>query len=628
MQYYRDGFFPGDPARHPADPRVAERERDEVDVLIVGSGPAGNLLGAYLSQFGDIATRIIERRPGRLDMGQADGVACRTVETFAAFGLAHKLTDEAYWVNETSFWRPDPARPETIVRTGRVKDVEDGLSEFPHLIVNQARVHDHLLGVMEDSPTRLAPDYSRELVGIDIDRSAEFPVIARVRRTDTGESAEVRAKYLVGADGAHSAVRKALGLRMNGESAGHAWGVMDVLADTDFPDVRLKAAIQSAEAGSILLIPREGGYMIRLYVDLGEVDDANRAAVRACGVEDIIAVANRVMRPYSIVVRETVWSSIYEVGQRLTDRFDDGGGADGARDAGRHPRVFIAGDACHTHSAKAGQGMNVSMQDAYNLGWKLSAVLRGLAGPELLSTYSEERQPVAQQLIDFDREWSGLMAGSGAENMLPGELQEYFVRAGEYTAGLGIRYSGAPLTGRAEGQSQASGFSVGTRFHSAPVTRIADAKVMELGHLHRADGRFRLYLFADRGEAELERLCAWLEDDSDSPVVRHTPSGWDVDDVIDVRGVFQRTHREVETPALPSLLRPRTGRYQLIDHEKAFSAVTVDGDIFSVRGIDRDTGAFVIVRPDQYIAEVGPLSDRRTISAYFADVLLRGRSRP
>ena len=87
---------------------------------------------------------------------------------------------------------------------------------------------------------------------------------------------------------------------------------------------------------------------------------------------------------------------MYEIGQRLCDRFDD---------AAAGPTVFIAGDACHTHSANAGQGMNVSMQDAFNLGWKLFSVIEGRAKPELLHTYSVERHAIAQGLIDFDKEF-------------------------------------------------------------------------------------------------------------------------------------------------------------------------------------------------------------------------------
>ena len=119
-----------------------------------------------------------------------------------------------------------------------------------------------------------------------------------------------------------------------------------------------------------------------MYVDLGEIDPANREAIRAITQEQVIATAQRVLRPYTLDVRDVAWFAVYQVGQRVTDRFDDGGA---------EPRVFIAGDACHTHSAKAGQGMNVSMQDAFNLGWKLASVLDGRAGADLLRTYSVER---------------------------------------------------------------------------------------------------------------------------------------------------------------------------------------------------------------------------------------------
>lgn len=624
MQFHRDGFRLGDPRIQPAAPdTTAEPDvSDNVDVLIVGSGPAGNLLGAHLSQFPTVTTMLVERRPGRLELGQADGIACRTVEMFESFGLSRKLLEEAYWVNETSFWRPATDNRENIVRTGRIQDVEDGLSEFPHVIVNQARIHDYLLDFMERSRTRLVPDYSFEFLDLEVNRAREYPVTAQLRDVRSSEVRTVHAKYVVGADGARSNVRRAIGRELYGDSAGHAWGVMDILAITDFPDIRLKAAIQSAESGSILLIPREGGYLVRLYVDLGEVDESNRAEVRSRTAEQIIEIANQVLHPYTLDVQEIAWWSVYEVAQRVTDGFDDVAGFD------LDPRVFIAGDACHTHSAKAGQGMNISMQDALNLGWKLSSVLQGLADPSLLETYSLERQPTAQQLIDFDREWSTMMAAGPRDpnhpergGVDPEELQEYFTRSGKYTAGLGIRYAPSRLTGQGEAQLLATGFEVGTRIHSFPVTRVSDAKHLELGHVHRADGRFRVYLFSDEDETAFVQLCDWLERDPTSPIVRHTPAGWNIDDVIDVRGIVQRPHRDVGLHELPNLLRPRTGSHGLIDQEKVFSSVTRSGELFNARGIDRKQGAVVIVRPDQYIADVLALNDFNGLSGYFDGVL-------
>jgi len=450
-----------------------------------------------------------------------------------------------------------------------------------------------------------------------------------VRQVANGAEHSVRAKYVVGCDGARSLVRQSIGGEPRGDYANHAWGVMDMLAITDFPDIRLKAAIQSAEEGNILLIPREGGYLVRLYVDLGDVDPNDRGAVRAKYTADkVIDIARRVLRPYTLDVRNIVWFSVYEVGQRVTDRFDD---VPPAQAGSREPHVFIAGDACHTHSAKAGQGMNVSMQDAFNLGWKLAAVLEGRAKPELLRTYSIERHAIAQQLIEFDREWSKIMASHPKDvqhpelgGVDPAELQAYFVKSLRYTAGVATHYPPATkLTSEATHQHLATGYTIGMRFHSAPVVRLADAKPMQLGHAARADGAWRIYAFADASRERVSKLADSLTASPDSPLRRFTPAGADIDSVIDVRAVFQQYHRDLRVEELPALLLPRKGRFGLIDYEKAFCPDLRNGpDIFDLRGIDRIKGAIVVVRPDQYVSNVLPLDAHDELGAFFGGFLI------
>jgi phenol 2-monooxygenase (NADPH) len=628
MQFHLNGFRTDDPMVEPAACGAPCLDMpEEVDVLIIGSGPAGLVLAAQLSQFPSISTRIVERRPGPLRMGQADGVSCRTVEMFNAFGLSERLLREAYWVNETAFWRPDANDRGAIRRTGRVQDTETDLSEFPHVIVNQARVQEYLLDLMRRSAQRLEPDYGLELAGITRDDAHAYPVRVTLHRTDEARCAEevvVRARYVVGCDGARSRVRTSIGQTLKGDAANHAWGVMDALAVTDFPDIRLKVAVQSASKGNLLIIPREGGYLVRFYVDLGEVTPENRDSIKATPVERIIETAQRILHPYALDVKEVAWFSVYEVGQRLTDRFDDAIAAGGAS---REPRVFIAGDACHTHSAKAGQGMNVSMQDGFNLGWKLGAVLQGRSDASLLRTYSDERQPVAQELIDFDKEWSAMMAAPPkdpdhpeAGGVDPAELQAYFVRAGRYTAGVATRYkTGTPLTGEATYQSLAKGLTIGARFHSSAVVRLADAKPMQLGHAARADGRWRLYAFSDAHGSALNRLCEHLLSSPESVVRSATPSGADIDSVFDLRAVLQTPHREVRLEELHAALLPRKGKYGLIDYEKAFTSDAAT-DIFDERGIDRESGALVVVRPDQYIAHVLPLDAFDELNAFLRPV--------
>jgi phenol 2-monooxygenase len=132
MQFYLNGYRPGDPTLEDPHPSVAQRPGvlpEEVDVLIVGCGPAGLVLAAQLASFPGIKTAVIDRRDGPLEVGQADGVACRTVEMFEAFGLADRLVREGYWVNEVCFWRSDPEDRTRIKRTRRIKDTEEDLSE-------------------------------------------------------------------------------------------------------------------------------------------------------------------------------------------------------------------------------------------------------------------------------------------------------------------------------------------------------------------------------------------------------------------------------------------------------------------------------------------------------------------
>jgi phenol 2-monooxygenase (NADPH) len=631
MQFYLNGYTPGDPDICAAAPGAEQRPAalpETADVLIIGSGPAGTLLAAQLSSFPDIQTRLIERRDGPLQVGQADGVACRTVEMFEAFGLGQKLIREAYWVNETVFWRPSPNDRGRIVRTGRVRDTEGGLSEMPHVIVNQARMQQYLLDYARNSPTRLVPDYGLEFVTLKVDGVGDHPVVVTLRDAASGAEKTIRAKYVVGCDGARSRVREAIGAVPHGDFANHAWGVVDMLAVTDFPDIRLKAAIQSADEGNILLIPREGGYLARLYVDLGEIDPSNRESFREQHTqESVIATAQRVLRPYTLDVKSVAWFAVYQVGQRVTDRFDD---VPADQAATRLPRVFIAGDACHTHSAKAGQGMNVSMQDTFNLGWKLASVLDGRSAPELLRTYSTERHAIAQGLIDFDKEWSKIMASQPLDpgrpelgGVDPAELQAYFVKSGRYTAGVATQYAPTTvLTAAATHQALATGFTIGTRLHSAPVVRLADAKPMQLGHAARADGAWRLYAFADANGQRLRELAGFLAESSQSPIRRFTPTGADIDSVIDFRAVFQQPHRELKVEELPSLLLPRKGRFGLVDYEKAFSPDVGGADIFDLRGVNRRQGAIVVVRPDQYVANVLPLDAHDDLAGFFGRFLL------
>ncbi|NKQ54336.1 3-hydroxybenzoate 4-monooxygenase [Amycolatopsis sp. K13G38] len=615
MQFYLDGYRPGDPFVQQPHPSVAGRTAElpeTTDVLVVGSGPAGLLLAAQLAQFPELRTVVVDRRDGPLAVGQADGVACRTVEVFETLGLANRLVHEGYRVNEVTFWR---SGDDGIVRTGRIDDVEEGLSEMPHVIVNQARMLSYLRDHMRRSATRAEPCYGKHVtdVEVDPDPAAEYPVTVTLQHMKdfepTGETSTIRARYVVGCDGSRSATRQSMGLELRGEAADQSWGVLDVLATTDFPDIRLKSAIHS-EHGSILIIPREGGYLVRLYIELDNDRDGEMLRDRTVTPEKLTAVANRILHPYTIDVKHVGWWTVYEIGQRLCDRFDDNPD---------NPRVFIAGDACHTHSAKAGQGMNVSIADAWNLGWKLATVLRGTSRPEILRTYSTERQAVAQRLIDFDREFTTLFSGRDEESE---RFPQYFREQGRFTAGVSVQYGPSSLTASSSRQELATGFPLGMRFHSAPVVRLADAKPMHLGHAARADGAWRLYAFADPAHpaAANSRLRAFARS-VDVLAARFTPAGADPDSVLDFRAILQQGHRSVTVADLPPALLPHKGTFGLTDYEKVFCPDPA-ADVFDLRGVDRAQGCVVVVRPDQYVAHVLPLDAPGELAEFLEGVLV------
>ena len=272
---------------------------------------------------------------------------------------------------------------------------------------------------------------------------------------------------------------------MVGDSSDKVWGVMDFIPRTAFPDLR-KIAVIKSDVGSVLNIPREGGFVNRFYMELPPGTVAKEVKV-----EDLQAATRRIFSPsYEIEFATTIWWSAYTVGQRVADNFT------------KSHRVFLTGDACHTHSPTAGQGMNVSLQDGYNLGWKLASILKGQTSPEVLKTYVIERQMVAQDLIDWDRNWVKSIAsmkkdeGGAVDANGNVDFSEIWLKAEVFTAALTIVYQESPLT-RPKGstQSLAENLKIGMRFPTAPVVRFCDGLETQLVRALPSDGRWRIVVF-------------------------------------------------------------------------------------------------------------------------------------
>jgi len=403
---------------------------------------------------------------------------------------------------------------------------------------------------------------------------------------------------------------------------------MDLLLVTDFPDIRVKSFIQSKENGAVMTIPREGGYLCRFYVELALLGEDQRASDLNLKAEDVIAKAQQIMSPYKLDVKEVAWWSIYEVGQRVAERFDD---TPVNNPENLIPRAFVAGDACHTHSPKGGWGLNTSLPDTFNLGWKVASVLQGKCKPELLQTYSSERRKVAFQLIEADRELSKLVATRPtSDNDAPeaktntADIEKFMARQNGFVAGTAIEYYPSYISTGQANQHLASGFKIGQRFHSAEAIRVADGYRQHLGHLNKADGRWRIFIFGNKqnpeeSTSESYKLVEFLANSESSPVQKYTSDSADIDSVIDIYTVFQQQDLSIENMA--DFLWPAKGKFGLRDYEKVFHAEE-GNDIFEQRNIDRGNGCMVIVRPDQHIANILPLNAYDELSAFFDEFMI------
>lgn len=357
---------------------------------------------------------------------------------------------------------------------------------------------------------------------------------------------------------------------MVGDSTNAVWGVMDVYPRTKFPDIRKKVIIHS-DYGNLLIIPREGGSLVRFYIELPKGTVANNVTLY-----DLQAAARKTFQQYTMEFSEIYWWSTYSIGQRIVDHFS------------KENRVFLTGDASHTHSPKAGQGMNVSLQDGYNIGWKLAEVLKKQAPPDLLKTYNLEREKVAADLIDFDRQWTKSFAvkvshGNNHQDVTK-RFSDAFIRNGRYTAGLTVKYDESMITSSTNStKTLARLVSVGMRFPSVQVVRFCDAKAMQLVRALPADGRWRVLIFAGNiqdptKQERLDRVTFTITSTNSfktdvlqiakflngpaGPVRRFTAKEADIDSFIETIVVLHGKRHGVEQEQFDDYFWPTTGKWR------------------------------------------------------------------
>jgi 2-polyprenyl-6-methoxyphenol hydroxylase-like FAD-dependent oxidoreductase len=394
-----------------------------VDVLVAGAGPTGLTLAIELARRG-VAVRIVDRDPRPFTGSRGDGVQPRTLEVFEDLGILGRVLE-------------DGMLPATIRATldgefageHRMADVEQPTPDVPYpntWVLPQFRTEELLAA-------RLAE------LGVEVERGVELTGFTQdaggVTATVGGEA--VRVRYLVGADGGAGVVRRTLGIAFPGvtdESVRMLLG--DVHADELDHDYGHFWAPSANPADGVVLTPLPGGTAFQFGCPLPAGTDASLEHLQALLAE----------RGATVRLHDLTWSTVWRPNVRLAEAFRDG-------------HVFLAGDAAHVHPPTGGQGLNTGVQDAYNLGWKLAAVLTG-APAELLDTYEAERRPVAEDVLGLS---TRLM-----DKHRDGDADAH--RRGPATRQLGIGYRGGPLSSdHRDHRAAPDGLRAGDRAPDAPV---------------------------------------------------------------------------------------------------------------------------------------------------------------
>ena len=343
----------------------------DVDVLIVGAGPTGLALAAQLVSFGT-SFRIIDREMNRSEHSRALALQPRTLEALRPFGISTALAAAGRPARKMHLHLPDQTIPVDLADAG----IED--SEFQHLLfLSQAETERALLSYLAGRGVRV--ERGVELHDLErLDSHDPFAGMeAKIQRMDRGIE-RVRARYVVGADGAHSTVRAKAGMDWRGGGYPGTFVLADLEADGVEPGI---VHSYLNEDGFMLLFPLGSPASWRL-IGMKEKTDTAEATL-----DSLQSIADR-FTGGTVTLSDAKWISTFKLSHQMAEYFQDGS-------------VFLAGDAAHVHSPVAAQGMNTGIQDALNLGWKLSLGARGLASDDLVDSYDAERRPVDQSVLQF-----------------------------------------------------------------------------------------------------------------------------------------------------------------------------------------------------------------------------------
>ncbi|KAL4971570.1 FAD binding domain-containing protein [Aspergillus desertorum] len=370
----------------------------QVDVLICGAGPFGLELGIVLARHG-VTFRILDKAKTPCLAGRADAIHPRANEHLHCWGIAHEATDEGPLINSTAIYSKG------VILSYNNYPISDSRYKGSSVITQGQLERVYIRDLLRHRVIVERETLVKEFQVQEAEDNVTHPVRATLRNIATGKEETVRAQYLIGADGAASSIREQMKVEFDGLGTDIYWAIIDCQFKTDYPHLFGMSMITS-EHGGCVIIPREDGFT-RFYIQVNEETARrlhqtrqtrrNASSVGTMRVDDhgitpdeALGQLRKILAPWTVEFASPIsWFSVWKVNERVARHFSS-----------PDFRVHLGGDAAHVHSVLGAFGLNSSIYDAANLGWKLGLCIRKQALPSvILPTYDSERRLAANRVI-------------------------------------------------------------------------------------------------------------------------------------------------------------------------------------------------------------------------------------
>ena len=573
---------------------------EEVDVLICGAGPVGLLIAYCLARYG-VSTYVVEQheRAEQTRYGRAAMIAPRTLEMLDQLDLADALGQIGFVVRGQISYKNGEKADSITAASSNITD-----TFFDYLLLCRQRYTEDVIRDGYRKYSDRSVHYGARLTDFSLTGGNENRSVRSTIETQDGTHTEIHSEYLIGADGGRSKVRELAGIRFEGESSSRFWVRIDGVVETNMPEARRGlCGIESPSHGSILWACLDHGTTRVGFALPKELKERLGADISK---EDVISEAKKALQPFTLEFKTVDWWTVYSIGQRLAAEYR------------WSERVFLAGDAAHTHSSGAAQGMNTGIHDAVNLSWKLAGCINGWLTESVLDTYASERRPVAQKIIDQDKIISVLTGGEipieykSEADLDPHKLlTDTYKKNASLNTGLGVEYPPDNVTAVCSKEMDNSRVMPGERAPDVLLQRPGLRIPIRLLSLIKNHGKFIAISFCgdpSKTSASVQNWRHCVDDTGNSSL--------GLDHVVSYLTIIMGKN---EAGSAPERLGADSFGPTFYD---------VDGSAHARFRVSPDKGTVFVLRPDGTVGTVCDLGDGDSVTRYFSRFIVASKNEP